>query len=320
MSRTVVVLGAHSAVGESVVTCLGERDLGAEVVAATTTSHVAQDSVLIDAALVARGDLFLLAFDDDIATGLAAGLRQQKKPLVDLAGVVSDAALVFPTLDAHSAAPLVDGEAVRLSTGLAEPVAAVLRALKPFSVRRASVVTYESAAVFDRPGMDELSEQTRAVFTMQGRPAERFAATLAFDTIPTVTGPDGDWAAADAALADAIRAAEPGVPVFATRALVPSFSSDAAVLTFDVEGTPDRETVELALKGGRGMHYTADAPPPSVDAVGRDDALVGRLVVDAGRITCWLVADRLRRGSATQAALLVERWLDIENGASVERP
>ena len=71
MSRTVVVLGAHSAVGESVVTCLGERDLGAEVVAATTTSHVAQDSVLIDAALVARGDLFLLAFDDDIATGLA---------------------------------------------------------------------------------------------------------------------------------------------------------------------------------------------------------------------------------------------------------
>ncbi|MEQ9496470.1 MAG: hypothetical protein RIT81_06415 [Deltaproteobacteria bacterium] len=312
MAKTVAVLGAHSAIGEALLTALDDRALDAAIVAATTTEHVDAGHVLIDADLISRGDLFVIAFGGKVAEGVAAGLIAQGKPVLDLAGV-TDAPWVFPTLADEVFAP------ARIAVGLAEPVAAIVRALSPFSPSAVDVTTFESAATFDRPGMDELSAQTRAVFTMQDAPAEVFAATLAFDVIPTVTGPDGEWDLADEALATAVTAAC-GVPADATRILVPSFSAEGAVVRLTVEGTPDFETVETALAGGKGMRYLPDEPPPTVDVVDRDDALVGRLVIRAGRITLWLAADRLRRGGASQAALWVERWLTGKIGASVPAP
>lgn len=312
MTKTVVVLGAHSAIGEALLAALEDRDLSAEIVAATTTEFVDQGHVLIDAALIQRGDLFVVAFGGKIAEGVAAGLVAQKKPVLDLAGA-TDAPLAFPSLSADLTSP------ARIAVGLAEPVAAVVQALAAFSPQHVDVATYESAAVFDRAGMDELSEQTRAVFTMQDAPAEHFAATLAFDAIPTVTGPDGEWDVADEAMASAITAAC-GVPADVSRILVPSFSAEGAVVRIAVEGEPDLATVEVALAGGKGLRYLAGDPPPTVDAVDRDDALVGRLDIRPGRIKLWVVADRLRRGGASQAALWVERWLTGKIGASVPRP
>ncbi len=312
MTKTVVVLGAHTAIGGALLAALEDRDLPADVVAATTTEHVDQGQVLIDAALIERGDVFVVAFAGKIAAGVAAGLAAQGKPVLDL-GNATEAPWVFPTLSAES------GPQARIAVGLAEPVAAVVQALAAFSPSRVDVATYESAAVFDRAGMDELSAQTRAVFTMQDAPAECFAATLAFDVIPTVTGPEGEWDLADEALASAITAAC-GVPADATRILVPSFSAEGAVVRVAVEGEPDYETVAGALAGGKGMRYFADDPPPTVDAVDRDDALVGRLKIRAGQITLWVAADRLRRGGASQAALWVERWLTGKISDSVAAP
>lgn len=309
--QTIVVLGAHRAVAESVLECLDEREIDARVIGATTSAHVHGTLLLIDAALIEEGDLFVMALDDELSSGLAAGLAAKNKPVIDLVGVTKDAPVVFAVLDENAHAPLLEGGAVRVPVGLAEPIAGVIRALAAFGPTRATVATYESAAVRDRAGMDELSEQTRAVFTMKDVVAEQFAATLAFDTIPNPGGADDSPLDADAAL-EAEIAASVKIPVAVTRVLVPTFSADAAVVSIEVDGTPDLETVAGALGAARGLRYVEGAPP-AVDAVDRDDALVGRLAIREGRITCWVASDRLRRGSATQVALLVERWL----GASI---
>ncbi len=55
------------------------------------------------------------------------------------------------------------------------------------------------------------------------------------------------------------------------------------------------------------------------EALERDDTLVGKLSVEGRRVRVFLACDRLRRGSATQAALALELWTEAEarDGQSV---
>jgi aspartate-semialdehyde dehydrogenase len=312
--RTVVVLGAHTAVGRAVVECLEERELDVVLRQATLTEHLGPGLDAIDEALLKQGDLFVLAFSGPIARGVAQGLAGMKKPVLDVRGDGEGGGLsLWPGLDPSAGASLDPAAPHRIPVGLASPVVAVLQALRAFQPRFVSVATYESAALFDQPGMDELSAQTRGVFTMNPPEPEVFPASVAFDIIPSAAPRGGDPAAAaralEAAVAEGAAALGLAVTVAATRAVVPSFSADAAVVEVTLGEPPTLEVAREALEAGRTLRVGEDELMPSLDAVGRDDAQVGQLRLVGDRLRLWLTSDRLRRGSATQVALAVERWL-----------
>ncbi|CAN0591923.1 unnamed protein product, partial [Laminaria digitata] len=100
-----------------------------------------------------------------------------------------------------------------------------------------------------------------------------------------------------------------GVEVFATRVLVPTFSAEAACVHVELAEPCEEQVVLERLQAARTLRWSEEDLMPSLDTVGRDDALVGRLKLRGRRLSLWLSADRLKRGSATQVALAVERWL-----------
>jgi aspartate-semialdehyde dehydrogenase len=302
--KKILILGAHSAVAKSLVECLEERDVDVELIRATTSPFLENELVLIDERVIERADIVVLAMADE---QLGSVVRAKKKPLLDLTESLRDeegARFVFPGLD-----PVVfDPEAPAvIPLGLGFPIVAVLRSLIDLSIRSAAVVTQESAAVRDQPGMDELSEQVRARFNMRDVEPKIFPAVLGFGTIPSAAEIDDSPEDADDVLKAAIAAGAPGIATFVMRTLVPVFSADSATLILDCEAELDADVIRAMLGKARGIHVLEeDEVPSSFDAVGRDDALVGRITIEDKRLGLWIACDRLRRGSATLAALAIE--------------
>jgi hypothetical protein len=96
--------------------------------------------------------------------------------------------------------------------------------------------------------------------------------------------------------------------VTALRALIPSFSAEAAWMVATLGQDSDRAAIDQALAGGRGLRLDKDAPDAS-SALGRDDVLVGGTRLEGRELALWLAIDRLRIGGPTQAVLLLEQWL-----------
>lgn len=311
---TIVVLGGDTAVGRATVELLEEREIEAEVRAAALTERIGPGLVTIDEALIGAGDVFVLALEGKMADGILEGLRRANKPVLDVREAPSaDSAWIWPGLDPEAGAGLTG--VARIALGLPSAIVAVAAALGALGPRRIFAATYESAARYGQVGMDELSAQVRGVFTMQTPDPDRLPASLAFDVIPSLADRDEDPEVAEldfeAAITAGLEAVGLGtVEVAAARALVPSFSAEAAFLDVELEGDADADAIEAALAAGRTLRRSDEALLPSLDAVGRDDVLVGRVRVDGAHARLWLASDRLRRGSATLVALTLERWLE----------
>lgn len=312
---TIAILGAHTAAAKALVECLDERDITVGLSLLTTSDHLDDGLDLISEDALRSADLIVLAFKGKEARGVAEAARKLGKPVLDLSEELADdkrARFIFPGIDRDAGASFDPAIFSLLPLGLAAPIVAVLRAFAAFEPMRATIATYEStAAAGDQPGMDELSEQIRARFSMREPEPSVFRASIAFGTIPAV---GDDPFAADELLRRAIESGTeesiPDLDLSVTRVLVPTFSADSAVVIIDVAKTPDKAAAGAALKGARGIHYLGDELPSSIDAIGRDDVLAGRVAIEDGRIALWIASDRLRRGSATLAALAIERWLN----------
>ncbi|MEL7369658.1 MAG: Asd/ArgC dimerization domain-containing protein [Myxococcota bacterium] len=313
----VVILGAHTSVGRSLRSLLGDRDI--PFIAATTSDHIEDDLVLIDEAVLKQGGLFVLAMKSDLTRRVADAVAQGGRPVIDMVGAF-DAPFIWPTL--HG--PQLDApqtSIVRVCEGPAAPLAAVIAALAAFGPRAVQVTTLESASARGQPGIDELSEQSRAVFALRDVDPEQFPASLAFDPIPSLAEGEAHPHDADADLVQQMQAALRAVDrsiddLTVTRILVPTFYADAAtVMVATEDSAPEASAVIDALRAARGLRYVDRAVVPSLDAVDRDDVLVSRVRVGPRRLDLWLAYDRMRAGSAVAAALAIDAWHQA-NGAA----
>lgn len=320
------MIGAHSAVGRALAECLDERELdGLELIRATTTDQLGPGLELVSEALLRSAELVILAFSGPVAEDLAEAARRLGRPVLDLAGVLEagdEARYIWPGLDPQAGRAFDPEVASLIPLGLAAPLVTVLRALAALGALGATVVTLESAASRDQPGIDELDAQVRGVFTLREVEPRVFRDALAFNLSPSLAGEEGGTPFdADDALAEVMRQGLTAVggaamPLAVTRILAPTFSAEAAVVEVAMAGEVDFEVVAAAIRGAPGLHLTGEAAPSARDAVGRDDALVGRLRVAPNRVSLWIAADRLRRGSATLAVLALEQWVAADRGAS----
>jgi aspartate-semialdehyde dehydrogenase len=182
------------------------------------------------------------------------------------------------------------------------PVVSVAAALAPLGARRVDITTWESAADRDRAGIDALTEETRAVFTMQDREPTVFPGTLAFN----VLGADD---ARDRALEVALEASKLEVEWSVTRLLGPSYAVETAVLQVELSEPVELDAVRDHLEAGRALRVV-EGPYRALDTAGRDDVRVAGLRADGTALRLVLGYDRLRRGAATQVAWLLQSWRD----------
>ena len=211
--------------------------------------------------------------------------------------------------------PRVEG----LHQYLAGTLGALIAVLAPFRPRLAVITTFESAAIADGPGMDALTDQVRSLLAFRDAEPGVLGERLAFNVVPSVTDDDEQ---AEARMTAHIRAAAgAGAPlVRLSRHLVPTYSGEGASVELAVEGTPLMDAVVATLAELPSVRVgRADAPTPH-DAADRDEVLVGRLRVGAGRIALWVAADRLRSTTAVPIARLIQRFgqPQIDGGHQIE--
>ncbi len=192
--------------------------------------------------------------------------------------------------------------------------------LKPLhdaaGLERVVVSTYQSVSGAGQKGIDELQEQSRALFNLAEATPKKFPHRIAFNLLPEI-GPanSNGYTEEEMKMVNETRKilGLPDLRVSATCVRVPIFycHSEAANLTFREELTPER--AREVLRASPGVKVVDDPaqhvyPMPLLGA-GTDDTLVGRIRKDLSQeraLALFVVSDNLRKGAATNAVQIAE--------------
>jgi aspartate-semialdehyde dehydrogenase len=198
-------------------------------------------------------------------------------------------------------------------------------ALKPLHdiarVKRVVVATYQSVSGAGKEAMDELFNQTRAIYTNAPIERTRFTKQIAFNCIPhiDVFMPDGatkeEWKMA----VETRKILDPNIAVSATCVRVPVFIGHAEAINVEFENPIDETMALAALRRAPGVtvidHRADEGYVTQIECAGEDMVFVSRLRADPTAPNClslWVVADNLRKGAALNAVQIAEHLVKHE--------
>jgi len=204
--------------------------------------------------------------------------------------------------------------------------AQLLVVLKPLhdaaTIRRVVISSYQSVSGAGKEGMDELFEQSRAIFVADPVTAKKFTKRIAFNIIPhiDVFMEDGYTKEEWKMMAETKKMLDPKIRLTATAVRVPVFIGHGEAVNVEFEKPITADEARDILRDATGVLVVDKrenggyATPYEV--AGEDDTYVSRIredsTVDNG-LAFWVVSDNLRKGAALNtiqiAELLVARNL-----------
>jgi aspartate-semialdehyde dehydrogenase len=197
-------------------------------------------------------------------------------------------------------------------------------ALKPLhdaaTIRRVVVATYQSVSGAGKAGMDELFDQSRAIFVGDRREPTKFTKQIAFNLIPHIDvflGPDSgydgytkeEWKMA----AETRKILDPDVRVTATCVRVPVFVGHSEAVSVEFERPLSAAKAQALLREAPGVMLVDKREEGGyvtpVECVGDYATFVSRVrrdpTVEHG-LSFWCVSDNLRKGAALNAVQIAE--------------
>ena len=326
----VAVVGATGAVGEQMREILeerlfpvGELRLLASERSAGQLLEFQQRRIRVD---VLREDSFS---DIDLALFSAGGAVSDKfAPLAVASGsvVVDNTARFRMEPDVPLVVPEVNAKEIpgyKKRGIIANPNCSTIQmvvALKPIHdaarLKRVVVSSYQSASGAGRMAMEELSQQTAALFNGKDVKPEKFPQQIAFNCIPHIDAfLPGGYTKEEIKMINETRKilGEPSLRVTATCVRVPVFCGHSESVNVETEKKLTAKDVRAILREAPGI-LLCDEPekniyPMPIDAVGTDATMVGRIREDdsvPNGINMWIVADNLRKGAALNAVQIAE--------------
>ena len=199
-------------------------------------------------------------------------------------------------------------------------------ALKPLhdaaTIKRCVVSTYQSVSGAGKAGMDELFEQSRAIFVGDPVEPKKFTKQIAFNVIPhiDVFMDDGSTKEEWKMVVETKKILDPKVKVIATCVRVPVFVGHSEAINIEFEDHLDEDEARDILREAPGIMVIDKREDGGYvtpyESAGEDATYISRLredpTVDNG-LALWVVSDNLRKGAALNAIqiaeLLVERNL-----------
>jgi aspartate-semialdehyde dehydrogenase len=193
-------------------------------------------------------------------------------------------------------------------------------ALKPLhdlaKVKRVVVATYQSVSGAGKEAMDELFNQTRAVYVNDPIEKERFPKQIAFNVIPQIDVfmEDGatkeEWKMA----VETRKILDRDIAVAATCVRVPVFIGHSEAVNVEFERPITVEQARAALRQAPGVsvidHRVEEGYVSPVECTGEDAVFVSRIRKDPtvrNGLAMWVVADNLRKGAALNAVQIAEK-------------
>jgi aspartate-semialdehyde dehydrogenase len=192
-------------------------------------------------------------------------------------------------------------------------------ALKPLHdlarIRRVVVATYQSVSGAGKDAMDELFNQTRAIFVNDLVRPEQFTKQIAFNVIPHIDVFMDDGATREEwkMVVETKKILDPAIKVQATCVRVPVFIGHGEAVNLEFDAPLDEETARDALRAQPGLtvidHRVDEGYVTPAESAGEDAVFVSRIrsdpTVEHG-LSLWVVCDNLRKGAALNAVQIAE--------------
>jgi aspartate-semialdehyde dehydrogenase len=330
MGYRVAVVGATGNVGREMLNILAERQFPTEEVAALAsrkslgTEVSYGDKTLttrdLDAFDFAGWDMALFAIGSDATKTYAPRAAKAGCVVIDNSSLYrydADIPLIVPEVNAHAI------EQVRNRNIIANPncsTAQMVVALKPLHdrarIKRVVVSTYQSVSGAGKNGIDELWDQTKAVYNPTADvPPNVFQKQIAFNVIPQIDTfmEDGSTREEWKMVAETKKILDPSIKVTATCVRVPVFVGHSEAINIEFEDFLDEDEARDILREAPGLMVIDKREPGGyvtpLECVGDFATFVSRIRQDStieNGLNLWCVSDNLRKGAALNAVQIAE--------------
>ena len=330
MGYKVVVAGATGNVGREMLNILAEREFPVDEIAVLASRKSLGTEVSFGDKTLKTKDLDTFDFTGwDIAL-FAVGSEATKvyAPKAAAAGcvVIDNSSLyrydpAIPLVVPEVNAAAVDNYKNKMI--IANPncsTAQMVVALKPLhdraKIKRVVVSTYQSVSGAGKEGMDELWNQTKAVYNpVDDVPPKKFSKQIAFNVIPHIDVflDDGSTKEEWKMVAETKKILDPSIKVTATCVRVPVFVGHSESINIEFEEPLDWQEAQDILREAPGVMLIDKREPGGyvtpIECVGEYATYISRVredsTIDNG-LNLWCVSDNLRKGAALNAVQIAE--------------
>ncbi len=329
----IAVVGATGNVGREMLEVLDERAFPADEVVAVASRRSQGTEVSFGDRTLKVQALENVDFSTiDICLMSAGGtISKEWSPKIAAKGaVVIDNSSAWRTdPDVPLIVPEVNADAVegfRKKNIIANPncsTAQLVVALKPLhdraTIKRVVVATYQSVSGAGKEAMDELFNQTKAVFTAGEIETKKFSKRIAFNVIPhiDVFMEDGSTKEEWKMVAETKKILDPKIKLTATCVRVPVFVGHSEAVNIEFEKPITAEEARSILREAPGC-LVVDNPAEGAyvtpyECAGEDATYISRIREDQtleNGLSLWVVSDNLRKGAALNAVQIAELLLN----------
>ncbi len=192
--------------------------------------------------------------------------------------------------------------------------------LKPIhdaaKIKRVVVSTYQATSGAGKRAMNELAQQTKALFTGEDIIKEKFPHQIAFNCLPHIdVFLDNGYTKEEMKMVNETKKimGEDSIQVTATCVRVPVFGGHSESVNIETEKKITPREARALLEKAPGVIVKDDPShnqyPLALDCVGKDEVFVGRIREDDSvphGLNMWVVSDNIRKGAATNAVQIAE--------------
>ncbi|WP_299307890.1 aspartate-semialdehyde dehydrogenase [uncultured Croceicoccus sp.] len=331
MGYRVAVVGATGNVGREVLAILAEREFPYDEIAAVASSRSVGTEVEIGdtGKMIKCRNIEHFDFTGwDIAL-FAAGSGPAKDYAAKAAAagcyVIDNSSLYRMDPDVPLIVPEVNPDAIEEAVKrkiIANPncsTAQMVVALKPLhdvaTIKRVVVSTYQSVSGAGKAGMDELFEQSRAIFVGDAVEPRKFTKQIAFNVIPHIDVflDDGSTKEEWKMVVETKKIMDPKIKVQATCVRVPVFVGHAESITLEFEKEMTASQAQDILREAPGIMLVDKREDGGyvtpVECAGDSATYISRVREDPtveNGLALWCVSDNLRKGAALNAVQIAE--------------
>ena len=324
----VCILGATGAVGEAMLSILEQRNFPVSNLYPLASNRSAGAKVTFHGEEITVLDVEGFDFSKTQIGLFSAGGSVSAKyaPIAAAAGCVvidntahfrydDDIPLVVPEVNPHAIAQYTNRGII------ANPNCSTIQmlvALKPIhdavGIERINVATYQAVSGTGKEAIDELSDQTRALFNHQEVKVEVYPKRIAFNVLPHIdVFMENGYTKEEMKMVWETRKImeDESIMVNPTTARVPVFYGHSEAVHIETRKKITADEARALLEKAPGVQVIDKREPggypTAIEAAGHDATLVGRIREDISHprgLDMWVVSDNVRKGAALNLSLI----------------
>lgn len=336
MGYKIAIVGATGNVGREMLDILAERGFPADtVVALASRRSQGRECSFGDKKLKIKAldsydfsdtDIVLMSAGGKVSLEWSPKIAKQGCVVIDNSSAFrydQDVPLIVPEVNADA---IVDFTKRNIIANPNCSTTQLVVALKPLhdhaKIKRVVVSTYQSVSGSGKEAMDELFNQTRAVFVADPVENTVYPKRIAFNVIPhiDVFMEDGYTKEEWKVLAETKKMLDKSIKVTCTAVRVPVFVGHAEAVNIEFENEISAKEARDILREAPGCLVVDNTEEETymtpIECAGEDATYISRIREDAtveNGLNIWIVSDNLRKGAALNtvqiAELLVNRGL-----------